>query len=439
MLLLLSLGFLFLAHAYEPFAMKMLHRNATAKQNVCGGSNKAGSQNIICPISHGGFHLYCGVLPFQDAAATCESQGWRLAVLTDSNAINALATQEECSAMDTPAWIASFNGYAADPCMINSVNPGGAMAGLGVSCFDARWPVLCEEIPSLTTQSTVTASLVLSTGTTITTTTTTKSFPNTTTTTTTTSSSSSSTCSSKTTTTTSVCPQPSIQPIKNVHRAVRLPGQWILKQKEQEMQEKQQRQESYCPNCKNVCPFQRNGLRVIQGVVGFQNAAEECHKRGWRLADITTGAAAEAALLILQCAPPTFISEAGIAWIRSYDGVGGGNCMLGLSGLNRHESQFSPIWFYEGCDEIGEVQVLCQTNDDLDSGPAPTCDGGWVGSRRIVQLNPTTTTTYTRTTPLTTSTVTRTVCQCGQGGCDPDCWDSHWDHEFDHDSNHDFF
>jgi hypothetical protein len=205
---------------------------------------------------------------------------------------------------------------------------------------------------------------------------------------------------------------------RNARKPVRIPGPWVMKQREEAEKEMD------CPNCGEVCPFQRADFRVIQNPVPFQKASDACARHGWLLADLTTGETPDAALLILQCAFPIL---SGQAWIRSFDGVGGGRCMLVQAPPNAGLQVF---WVYREC-STEERFVLCRTNDYSKRIPAPTCEGGWVGERSTVTLPTRNTTTTICTVFSTTSTITRTVCKCGQFGCDPDCWDSAWDDSFD--------
>ena len=184
-----------------------------------------------------------------------------------------------------------------------------------------------------------------------------------------------------------------------------------------------------CIDCGEVCEYQQLGLRIIKKFVKYTEAARECEKRGWRLADITTGQSDQANWILSLCNQFEGSSSNSV-WVRSFNGVSS-KCPILVSDDLWPGRQLGAYWAYSDCEEAGELTVLCEVPESEDDGPAQTCTGVWEGSVVRRTEDPILTTTFISTTPSLTVTVTRTECQCGHFGCDPDCWDWRWDDEFE--------
>lgn len=145
--------------------------------------------------------------------------------------------------------------------------------------------------------------------------------------------------------------------------------------------------------CPRVCKYAAHGIRIVKTNASAYEADEVCRRFGWTLLDYKECQEKEVKYLKKKCCG----SEEGL-WIRSYNGVDGGACMLIDGGYG------APVgWVLsaDDCLNLGGKNVLCQTNDE----PVYTTSGTFVGSVTYT----TTTVEDTKTKTSYTATVTTTV------------------------------
>ena len=107
---------------------------------------KAEKQLTECRDQIGNFHVLCGPSHWGDASDACIAQGWRLAVLDDSNKFDALLQVRNCTPGNT--WIASFNGVEAAGCFQFRGDAPIIETELPVEyCLNEQQAILCEEVP----------------------------------------------------------------------------------------------------------------------------------------------------------------------------------------------------------------------------------------------------------------------------------------------------
>lgn len=273
----------------------------------CASANMTTSE---CPASYAGFHYLCGMFSYQAAVEACTDLGYRLAVLDDANAAQALYTQRDCIFGTTAeAWVSAWDGLGADPCMILSASSAVQMTNGWERCSERR-SVMCQDLPEGVY--TVRVSIIAA-----------------------------ATMTGATTTTTTICTNCGTSlkaAIPTLKAAAAQGGGAVEKQRGRGSDYScgcdRSRPETCtfndpprCPlgECTPVCRTRLCGLYVVQleGMT-YAQAQQECAKYGWTLADITTGMWADVAFLGERCVP----DAAGNAlWIRSYNGVDGGACI----------------------------------------------------------------------------------------------------------------
>lgn len=336
-----------------------LKRASAVHSNLSGKCVNA-TVSGICPASFAGYHYLCTAnTTWADAAGQCSKFGWQLAPVTDLDAWAAQQTMQACaSSSNGTAWIASFNGLVADPCMVQAFG-GAALAALGEACeASVARPVLCKQVPVETLSLASTRIQTLFTG----------------------------PAHVTVTVTPSACH----------HRPYRRPRKHAMLQ-EQESSSVTPLTLSTIFNglarpCSPVCPFSARGIRVVQEPVLFAEADAACRKHGWSLADYSSGMAGPVRSLLANCTGP-----AGL-WIRSYNGVDGAACLSVAE--DSVDYGYSPLY----CDRIiGPLYPLCQTS----CNPARTGLGPWEGTNTSFTML--SVTTMTTRVPLNTITVTATV------------------------------
>lgn len=341
--------------------------------HVLGGCLRA--VDGVCPTSFDGFAFMCSATNSTLARQVCEERGWQLAQVDDANAGAALQTHRWCAVESSAAWISSFNGLSADPCMIQSLE-GGAIAGQDWRmCAEERFPVLCQRPARSVIQTTSTTTRTIITGAVLST----------------------------------VTVKPTCR-ARNPH----LKGMNVPKRGSEVLDRP----------CSNACQvLESRYLRVVQQRVPFSQADEVCRKHGWRLADFSSGMDEQVRYLRDACVDYGTNSrlELGRLWVRSYNGVDGAACIS----VNPHTS-FNLLDSGSGlkvtfgynpneCDNVyGPLYPLCQLNCD----PIHTSLGPITGTlSTFTSLTITTTTIHTAV-----NTITATVTQWPKHNRrNPDC------------------
>ena len=367
---------------------------------------KDAQQIPVCPYGIPGsdLHYVCGDYSSTDAAQVCASFGWRLASITElGNALVAASLLVECGGSngDVEAWVGTYNGLAADPCMY-MLGAGdtywGVYANLGIQyCQTQRHNIICQDIPVFTETSTVaTLTETIASGTT--------------------------TETETETTTKTVCPTPTC--CYSSSDSSSDCGCWSNqnccwdKQANKQASNNQLKSKGHpeCPNCPpqapncnsecfrcnqgsctKVCPVTRNGIRVLQKDILPGDAAAECERHGWTLLDMVSTQESEVLALLRECGyGPDYVA----GWIRSFNGVNA-NCTFVESNIddNVDKAVISyPVFNF--CD--GAYPVLCQDRCKQPAGP-----GGDEGLISLVFE--TVTDVISTTTPAETDTVTVTT------------------------------
>jgi hypothetical protein len=354
----------------------------------------------LCPVAYGGYHYLCGQYTAGQAAAACLERGLRLAELTDALAVQALYMMQACAVGELSAWIGGWNGMGADPCAYLDITGGVIMTPGYAGCnADNLRAVVCQDIPlGTTTIDRQTYAYVLT----------------------------------PTTTTSTLCTAcgPQRRFPTRVDKAIEVEkAEGDAKPKGargEEADEGRRRGRALdssssssktcdrsdplscthdtpprCPvgPCTPICPLTICGLHVVQGgLMSYDEAAEECSRYGWHLADITSGQHADVAFLQRYCGRP----GAGFAvWIRSYNGVDGAQCIKALA---PNADDNVPIGYGidpQFCDAELLPYALCQN-----APPAPTGSGVFEGLLNYQQV--TLSGNVTRSFAATTATVTST-------------------------------
>lgn len=320
--------------------------------------------DVTCPFTSGGFHAVCSAVKYQDAAAVCESQGWRLAAIDESNVMYAVQVHQQCGGPRGAEWTASFNGLNQNPCQVITNN--GTISVAPQFCRNAQFQVMCQEVPVVATDcTTTTTTYTTSVGTVVISTTVTR--------------------------------HPECRDEKLASP--------------QNLLQEQSRPQLTCNTCNGVCSVAGTDLKIIKKVVPFNQAAEECAKRGWYLADITEGMHAQLLSAKYSCDAFGGIVDP-VLWIRSYDGISGGYCS---SALVQEESLQADFVYVSGdCNYIVsglQPYPLCQC-----SPPVVTGYGPYQGS--VTTTSTTTTTTLATVVPQTTVTTTVThIRRCNHAHC----------------------
>lgn len=322
-----------------------------------GKSTLQSVEDIICPLSYGGYHIICNPYNHTTAAQACQQHGWQLAGVTDVSAMYALSTVQQCSYRRV--WLAAFNGLNQDP-MMTMDSQGNLWAGLTNSYTESTFlHVLCQEVPvtiqtvSFTTTATTTVgTLTLST---------------------------------------TVTRHPTHLHCRGDKCNAPINAPLIEKDNLDRR-----------PECKDcgvavILPGLPT-LRLIRVPVPYERAAAACARFGWTLVDYTAGMM----LPIIDALSELYPNEAyWLLWLRSYEGVSGGRCLsLRLPKYIGHVAfGLAPsACIYE------EAMPLCQCGE-----PKPTGNGPFVGSTTTATTSETL--TIRPTTPSTTLTITSTICE----------------------------
>lgn len=321
--------------------------------------------------------MLCNNNTWGAAQAACYAQGLRPAIVSDNQVLAALTVVQDCLLLGgRRVWIDSFNQLGADPCAYIVVEGAAVYSPGDQLCNELDIPILCQEAPTsleiVTVPDFVTT---ISTGTSTVLTTTCIQCN----------------CAGSVIPTTSIRPpskaNPAVEksPIRRPHHC-------------DSSSSSSSCHHDFPPHCQDpqgclpLCPFTVGGLHVIQGNVTFNQAARECAKYGWNLADVYAGLHADVGFMQKMCALP---SEEFNMWIRSYNGVDGGMCMVTLM----DDFYNVPIgfgWSAEYCMDQ-PLYVLCQ-----DRPPAVTGSGAFIGSASTtVELITVDTTLFTPTTTIT--------------------------------------
>lgn len=306
----------------------------------------------VCPYTgEPGFHFVCTPFSFDDAWQVCNQAGWRLAVVNaeGGTSFDAFDITDACIASGTiGAWIASYEGMGALPCMY--MQPDGTIIqSNGLNC-DATLPVICQDLPPATSVIPATTNF--------------------------------SPVSVTLTSTIQVCPTSPCNCTRNCRRAGCLPchgGRNFT-----DALGNIDRWPHCCDpqGCDPLCPTGLNDLYVIQAPIGipFSLADRECRKYGLHLADLTSALLPSFQSLSTSCAP-----DGELFWIRSFNGVGDEEpCVwaMGGSSNNTISLQYFPIGYGvidSACFNLQVSQILCQ-----DRPPAQLGHGPFLGASTIV-------------------------------------------------------
>ena len=342
--------------------------------------------NQECPTALNGFHFLCGEYSWGEAQSACYAAGYRPAIVYDPDMLSALQVINECLLLGgRRVWIDSFNGLGADPCAY-AVAEGAAIYSPGDQlCNELRLPVLCQDAPVTTgTLSVLTSVSLITEGT--------------------------------STSLTTTCIQCNCQGNINTIDPLKCPSCFANKAQPAKPNAAEEKggyprrchankphecSHAHPPHCLDpqgclpLCPYTVAGLHVIQANLTFNQAERECNKYGWNLADTYAGLHADVGFMQQLCANP---EQDYNLWIRSYNGVDGGVCVVTL------EDDFFnvPVGFGWSADYCMEqpLYVLCQ-----ERAPAVTGIGAFVGSVSFVQE----TFSYATTSTIPAVTVTSTV------------------------------
>jgi hypothetical protein len=342
--------------------LTLLHSLNAQFLNECATADRSAK----CPVSFGGFHLFCQAATLNQARQICAQNSLQLAVITDANAAAALQTHQRCVPVPAPAWIDSFNGLTG-PCVVQSPE-GFASPVLFGGCEERSLFVLCQDIPRSVSTLTSTISKTIYTG-----------------------------IQQVTTTIT-----PSVCPTRHHHHRNLPPKQVLLQEANFVPQERP---------CSNTCqvPDSRY-LRIITEPVPFSMAEAACKRHGWNLADYTSGMYPQVLSLLTQC---PLASDTSYGWVRSADGVDGAACIFVLYGNGVSDSVnpelggrgLSPAFGYSPnfCDNtVGPQYPVC----DVRCKPARTGLGPADGT--VTSFTAVTRTTVLTSAPLSVQTVTVT-------------------------------
>lgn len=346
--------------------------------------------NQVCPNSASGYHFICGEYTWAQAQSVCYQLGYRPAVIYDYDTLSALQVVNDCLLLGgRRVWIDSFNGLGADPCAY-IVSEGGAVYSPGdQNCANLRLPVLCQD-PTVST-------FIISNPTSV-----------------------SLVTEGTSTTLTTTCIQCNCQG-KNID-PVKCPSCFVNKDNSKKQEKAQDyRRPHQCNQCHGgsssssssscshehpprcldpqgclpLCPYTVGGLHVIQANLTFNQAERECNKYGWNLADVYAGLHADVGFMQQMCSTA---SQDYNMWVRSYNGVDGGMCVVTLL----DDFYNVPVGFGWTADYCMEepLYVLCQERP-----PAITGTGAFFGSQTITY----TTFNYGTTVTVPATTVTSTV------------------------------
>lgn len=323
----------------------------------------------MCSYSYGGYSVTCRQYAYYEAESVCQSKGLRLALANDTTAIFVLGTLAACIGDCGLAWMAGYNGYPADPCMLGTARDGSVNAGLGSAGCEfgpegtpKLAPVLCQDIPPATSTTSLTTTWSVTQD-----------------------------VQTITLTSTSI-----VVPTRHHHRHHSDHDDSYFFMKDD------------CDRCSQVCPYQLPGYRIIQATnVPYERADTTCRQHGWCLGSVTTGIQYSLLDLFATC-NNTVIGKngPGFLWTADYNGISSDNCVAlavdpllrpdgaGLWGLSRVSCQQSARFAW----------ILCSTNCPLS---CPQYDGGFEGLSSVTVS--TTTSTSLLLFPSSTTTTTLTI------------------------------
>lgn len=319
----------------------------------------------VCLHSAGGFHVLCAGYKYWEAEEACQEHGWRLAAIQDADALYVRQVTAQCLG-GINCWIGAYNGLNQNPCRSVAMNGTIISHQDAYSCENMLIPVLCQEVPAITSFTTTTSTFTTSVWT-VTTTTTVTRYP---------------------------------------HRRHRKDEKVLLQQQRMQIQ----RPATQCNTCNVACTIGDTNLRIIRKSVPFNRAAAECAKFGWHLADMTSGMQESLSQNNQPCINYDRSSEdPQHFWIRSFDGVSGGLCS-------------AIVWVNQWSAVLNSLsQEDCSFMFTFPSFPICECEKEpmMTGMGPFEGVSTSTTAVLTSTTvtvvPLTTRTVTKTICaKCHQ-------------------------
>lgn len=334
------------------------------------GKNEKGPILQKCTLSSGPFHMYCDVVPRAQAEQTCAENGWRLASVTDENLIFAEDLMSKCS-FNGFAWIAAYNGLQSEPFVY--LRP-------QMVVFDGDWLAreytmqpMCEDVPVIS--ETTTESTTITT------------FVDTSYTATTTYTTLYKTHDESNEKRAKVC-----SPLTGCGNPCAGQTPW--------------RDCNSCA-CADVCPQSYDGLHIVAlAYPTYKDAVAACARKGWRLADLTSGMVGAVESNIWK---PCFASRRrqrnDTYFARSYNGVTGSCVVASIQSIGYRVSIGTDDAFCND-DNSGEElggYALCQENCQY----WPTGMGPYEGTETTTTL--TVRSTSLVSTPATTVTTTETV------------------------------
>lgn len=361
----------------NPFAGKV-----APSTNICG-TQKSGRRATfakngeqfefdVCDYSIGDLHFICTTFSFDDAWQVCAQNGWQLATLESGpESLEGFDITSACiTTGQTGAWVASYDGMGALPCMWMTID-GALVQSNGFECQQSL-PIICQD-PSFYTS--VVPSLTESATLTVTATSTVQVCPG-------------SPCSCSVNCRGQRCASCPVGPIST--DALGLTERWPICCADQ--------------GCDPLCPVGLAGLYIINapGVIAFSQADKECRKYGLTLADLTSALMVPFASLSATCNP-----DGAKYWIRSFNGVGGDEECVWAVGAAAGQSPpiLLPIEYgivNQACDDAAVSQILCQ-----DRPPAQVGHGPFLGSSSVIAtVTFGVTYTATDTADIVTTTIT---------------------------------
>lgn len=349
------------------FALSVHAANFPTGCNLPGKSALEPVPPQICRNSLGGLHMICNAGPWIKAAEACAAFGLRLAEINDDNVLYAQELLHYC-AFTQSAWIAAYNGLNAEPAMMFSKNAVAVRGSFGY--LNQNYQAICQDIPINTVTTSVSTTTTVSSGTKYT----------------------------FTTVTTTVH-----QHHYNRDNYIRPPIQKAAKQQCPPNKQCRRPNQSACNCCSDACSVGFDGLHVVYGeLMSYADARAACARHGWHLADYLSGMTSGIQEnLVEQCNLDASDVQ---FWVRSFEGVSGGDCAAVIIKDNQFYAGFGLTDFY--CSEhnymFRSVVALCQERPPLLTGSGPF-EG---------QINTTTQTEVSTSfihTPATTETITFTV------------------------------